>query len=182
MRHKLLLVLSAMAVAVMLGVASAYADTVTLGDTCTPTNTFTATSPLAVSGTASICQASDESTSPATPLSYSITYASSTTSTFELTNGTSLTGTTDVLDGTIDWTSVIVSGDLTYLVGVIDVTTSTGLGSEYKLGDSTGIDMTLKNGAISSGELSPVPEPATLTLLGSGLLTMAGFFRRKLLG
>jgi hypothetical protein len=35
-------------------------------------------------------------------------------------------------------------------------------------------------GRVSSGELLATPEPTTLGLLGSGLLTMAGFLRRRL--
>lgn len=36
-------------------------------------------------------------------------------------------------------------------------------------------------GPISSGEIPGVPEPATLGLLGSGLLTIAGLLRRRIL-
>jgi hypothetical protein len=56
-----------------------------------------------------------------------------------------------------------------------------GFNSEYSSGGVYEIDIETNaaSGAVSGGEI-PVPEPATLTLLGTGLFAMAGFFRRKL--
>jgi hypothetical protein len=171
MRNKLLLVLSAMAVAVTLGVASAYADVITLGDTCTAdTLSITAGAPPLVSGSTGTCQATDETTS--TALTYSVTSGT----TFAISGGG------NSLSGAINWTTAATVGGITTAYGLINVSSVSGFGGEYTTGKNTSIDLTIgTNGQVSSGQLEPVvPEPATLSLLGTGLLAMAGFFRRKL--
>lgn len=51
---------------------------------------------------------------------------------------------------------------------------------------ASGVDLSTLEGSatanISSGELTPTPEPASLALLGGGLLSVGGFMRRKLRG
>ena len=49
------------------------------------------------------------------------------------------------------------------------------------VGQTVGADMLLSNGAVSAGQIETdaVPEPGTIAMVGSGLLAMAGFLRRK---
>jgi hypothetical protein len=61
----------------------------------------------------------------------------------------------------------------------LTVTSVSGFNSEYKDGGAYPIDLTISNGQVSSGEVPPVPEPGTLTLLGTGLIAAVGFLRRK---
>jgi hypothetical protein len=65
------------------------------------------------------------------------------------------------------------------LIGSLTVTSVSGFSNEFKLNGVYPIDLTLRNGIVSSGEVPPVPEPGTLTLLGTGLIAAAGFLRRK---
>jgi hypothetical protein len=52
--------------------------------------------------------------------------------------------------------------------------------SGYQVGSVADADFLTYRGTFSAGELNPgVPEPGTIALVGSGLLAMAGFLRRK---
>jgi hypothetical protein len=102
------------------------------------------------------------------------------------------------LEGTIVWTysGALTPGGALYLEGWLTVTDVDGFYNEYAVGGVYFIDLTLTgcsgnvteagalNGGVttcahpSSGEV-PVPEPGTLSLLGMGLVTLAGSLRRK---
>ena len=171
MRSKLLLVCAAIAVTVMLGVSSAYADQITLGDSCNGSLSVSGTVNPTVTGSVDHCEAQWEQGATSTPLGG-----------WSITDGTSFfvgNVLNNSLAGTIDWTNALSVGGLTVLVGSINVSSVTGFSNEYMLGGDYPIDMTLRNGTPSSGEI-PVPEPGTLTLLGTGLIVAAGFLRRKL--
>jgi hypothetical protein len=53
-------------------------------------------------------------------------------------------------------------------------------GVHFCVGGGTGCG-TGRTGFASNGPPSTVPEPGTLSLLGTGILGLAGFFRRRLL-
>ncbi len=102
----------------------------------------------------------------------------------------SLDGGADTLDGTVSWAqSSGLLGSIDTLVGTVGVTSASGSNNEYAADGVYSIDITFQgctSGASgvtctdpSSGEV-PVPEPGTLTLLGTGLLSLAGLVRRKL--
>jgi hypothetical protein len=174
MRNKLLLAFSAIALAVMLGVPSARADQITLGDSCTSsTLSVSGTVNPVITGTAIGCSGTWEQGGVSTDISP-----------WSLTNGTilALGSGSNWLTGTVNWTEAaggVIITNVTTLIGSLTVSSVTGFNSEYTIGGDYPIDMTLRNGTPSSGEI-PVPEPGTLTLLGTGLIVAAGFLRRKL--
>jgi len=87
----------------------------------------------------------------------------------------------DTLVGTLNLTTEYGSAAL---FGSVAITSSTpGFASTgYAAGQTVGADVVVVGGHVSSGQIetdSPVPEPGSLTLIGSGLLAAAGMLRRK---
>ena len=76
------------------------------------------------------------------------------------------------------------------------LTTSGALSSLFPVGSRTELDFTLNlgpnttfvvtqngpmiSGYVSSGELTPTPEPGTVALMGTGVLSLAGMIRRRM--
>jgi PEP-CTERM motif len=189
MRNKLIAALATIAVVFVLGVPSARAGQITLGDSCSGTLNVTPGAPPTVGGTVTGCGATWESG----PGPWSDVGQFSITGGTDLATGTFTDGTSTI-SGTINWTNFVGST----LEGWFTVSTVDGFSGEFTSNGVYWIDLTFKPDlpnspscqadgntlygcAVSGGEiLTTVPEPGTLTLLGTGLLTMAGFLRRKL--
>lgn len=184
MRIRLLAILATVSLVVLLGATSARADQITLGDSCSGTLTVNPSGPT-VGGSVSSCGATwEHGSAPFTDVGV-WSYSSGT----GFSTGTYVDGTSS-MTGTINWTSYTSASNT--LDGFITVTAVSGFNNEYVVGGVYSIDLTFQGGSctlnsdqiyagckVSSGEI-PTPEPGTLTLLGTGLLTMAGFLRRKL--
>ena len=188
MRARVLVLFAAVALALTLGVSSASADQITLGNTNCTGGPWTITAGPNVTGSMFDCPNTSAFSSGygnITGLEYSMTPAlDGTTTAFHIWGGG------NDLTGTIVWTysTGLLPGGIDVLVGSLTVTSVSGFYNEYAVGGVYFIDLTLagcqsgQEGVLcahpSAGEV-PVPEPGTLTLLGMGLVTLAGSLRRK---
>jgi PEP-CTERM motif len=86
----------------------------------------------------------------------------------------------DTLIGTLSLNTEALGA---FLNGSLFINSSTsGFASTgYVAGQTTGADLVVVGGHISSGQIETdaVPEPGTIALMGSGLLGLAGFLRRR---
>ncbi len=166
---------------------AAMADQISLGDSCTGNGglTIDVGAPPTVSGGGyTDCQATFESTSGNIG---GLTYTLDDT-TFTITDGGS-----NSLSATVTWltgTQPSPPGGNVFMEGLLTVDSVSGFYDLYVQGGVYNFDVTLNGcgptdsvwcGGVSSGQV-PVPEPATLTLLGTGLLGLGGVIRRRLGG
>jgi hypothetical protein len=90
----------------------------------------------------------------------------------------------DTLTGWLSVQALFINAKYGFFAGAYQITSSTAgfVNTGFATGDVVDIDFVTYNGSLSSGEInpgSPVPEPGTIALVGSGLLAAAGMLRRK---
>jgi hypothetical protein len=100
------------------------------------------------------------------------------------------------ITGLITWSTVTDATNPIQFYGSVQITGGSGaLLASFPVGSTFGFDFTMNGGSgilsglsaspgtyantISSGQVAPVPEPASMVLLGSGLIAMGGFVRAR---
>jgi len=107
----------------------------------------------------------------------------------------------DYLDGTVNLQTLTGGTQILNFVGLLSITSSDlpgypamcgaspcvseidfaiNLGSDYSLEQVYSGSQQSTQGYLSSGQVSPVPEPGSMVLFGSGVVSLAGLLRRRL--
>ena len=94
-----------------------------------------------------------------------------------MSDGTNVDLTDDTLQ---DLKDAYASNDYTFLGGLNRVITAQG-DNDWILGFEDGTDGDFQDAVFYVEDMKPVPEPATMLLLGTGLLGIAAFGRKKLM-
>jgi len=187
MRIKLLVLLTTFAIAGMIGPSTAKADQITLGDSCSGTLSLSLADPISVDGSVSNCAAFWEQ--GATNSAIGVWGYDGSTTNFTVTGQGAYSAWG--ISGTVNWTGIGIQANcFSGVCGNLTVSSVTGFNGEFTQGGDYFIDLAFKPGGSldgntifglhpSSGEVL-VPEPGSLMLFGTGLLSMAGFLRRKL--
>jgi hypothetical protein len=89
----------------------------------------------------------------------------------------------NTMTGLLNVQALFIGGPYGFFAGTYDITSSTwGFAQTgYATGALVDIDFVTYNHQLSSGEINPVtvPEPGTIAMVGTGLLGLAGFLRRR---
>lgn len=197
MRRLVINGLLAVAVAAVIGPSRAKADQITFGPSTSGTVSSDCLVPAATC-TVSIGSISGVATffnGTLTTGTFSLTGGSGTGSVFGgsnyalsgVTSTFTFTSSSGTLSGTVTWSVVQDPTNTETLIGTLSNVNCTSCTGSLNTDswDGAQIDFTMtQNGPegtwnISSGEVLPTPEPATLTLLGTGLLGLGGWFRRR---